>query len=54
MSKFFSIRIERSLYVEVEAENSDEAVNIALEKWINNPPDEEIFIEGEYSDNEKE
>lgn len=54
MSKFFVIRIEKSLYVEIEAENSDEAVNKALEKWEKNPPEEEIFVEGEYEDNEEE
>ena len=54
MSKIFAIRIEKSLYVEIKAENSDEAVNKAWEKWEKNPPVEEIFVEGKYEDNEKE
>jgi hypothetical protein len=54
MSKFFTIRIEKSLYVEVEAKNSDEAVDKALEEWEKNPPIEEIFLEGEYEDEEDE
>lgn len=54
MSKFFAIRIEKSLYVEIEAENSDEAVDKALEKWEKNTPEEEIFVEGKYEDNEEE
>ena len=54
MSKFFTIRIEKSLYVEIEAKNSDEAVDKALEEWEKNPPEEEIFVEGEYKNNEEE
>ncbi len=54
MSKFFAIRIEKSLYVEFEAKNSDEAVNKAWEEWKKNPPIEEIFVEGEYEDDEEE
>ena len=54
MSKFFAISIEKSLYVEIKAENSDEAVDMAWKMWEENPPEEEIFVEGEYRDDEKE
>ena len=54
MSKIFAIRIEKSLYVEIEAENSDEAVNKAWEEWEKNPPEEEMFLEGEYEDDEED
>lgn len=54
MSKIFTIRIEKSLYVEIKAENSDEVVNKAWEEWEENPPEEEIFVEGEYRDDEEE
>lgn len=52
MSKFYVIRIEKSLYVEIEAKNSDEAINKAWEKWEKNPPEEEMFLEGEYEEDE--
>ena len=54
MSKFFAIRIEKSLYVEIEAEKLDEAVRMAWKRWDENPPAEELFIEGEYKDNEED
>ena len=52
MSKIFAIHIEKSLYVEIKAENSDEAVNKAWEKWEKNPPVEEMFLENEYEEDE--
>ena len=52
MSKIFVIRIEKSLYVEIEAKNSDEAVDKAWEKWEKNSPEEEMFLEGEYEEDE--
>lgn len=52
MSKFFAIYIEKSLYVKIEAENADEAVNKAWEEWEKNPPEEEMFFEGEFEEDE--
>ena len=54
MAKYFAISIEKSLYVEVKAENADKAIDMAWKMWEENPPAEEIFVEGKYEDDEEE